>query len=419
MRPVFSFRTVLAACVLAAACYDEAPTGLEVPAPQFALTTAQVGEQIFRDTDLSINLNQSCASCHDDAWGGTGPDSDTNSHGSVYEGSIPGRFGDRRPPSSAYATISPILHMDKGLWVGGNFWDGRATGEVLGNPAADQAMGPFLNPKEQALPDRACVVYRVSMSSYVGGYVAIYGNNIGSIVFPSNTETLCATEGTTVPLSAPDRSKAQEEYGNIALAIAAYEGSSDVNQFSSKFDVARHEFTKEERRGKALFNGKGKCSRCHTSNGKQAAFTDFTYDNLGVPVNPENPAYLADPGFRDRGLGAFLEGIGYADFEDEEGKVKVPTLRNVDKRPSSAHVKAFTHNGYFKSLESLVHFYNTRDVLPGCPGLYTDAQAKAAGCWPAPEWPDNVNDDELGDLGLDPDEEAAIVAFLKTLTDGH
>ena len=77
------------------------------------------------------------------------------SHGAVYEGSIPGAFGDRKPPSAAYATQSPILHVDrKGLFVGGNFWDGRATGETLGSPAAEQAQGPFLNPAEQALSIR-------------------------------------------------------------------------------------------------------------------------------------------------------------------------------------------------------------------------------------------------------------------------
>lgn len=60
----------------------------------------------------------------------------------MYEGSIPGAFGDRKPPSSAYATQSPILHVDKkGLFIGGNFWDGRATGERLGSPAAEQALG--------------------------------------------------------------------------------------------------------------------------------------------------------------------------------------------------------------------------------------------------------------------------------------
>ena len=110
----------------------------------------------------SIDQNQSCADCHGSEAGWTGPDSVINADGAVYEGSIPGRFGDRKPPSAAYATLSPIFHQDMtGLFVGGNFWDGRATADDLNNPAADQAKGPFLNPKEQALPDSACVVYRV------------------------------------------------------------------------------------------------------------------------------------------------------------------------------------------------------------------------------------------------------------------
>ena len=123
---------------------------------QDALTpNEQLGKSIFFDDNLSINQNQSCAACHAPEMGWTGPDEVINAHGAVYEGSILGRFGDRKPPSAAYATLSPIFYMDKkGLFVGGNFWDGRATGEKLGNPAADQAQGPFLNPKEQALPDR-------------------------------------------------------------------------------------------------------------------------------------------------------------------------------------------------------------------------------------------------------------------------
>jgi len=81
----------------------------------------------------------------------------------------------------------------------------------------------------------------------------------------------------------------------------------------------------------------------------------------------------------------------------------VPTLRNVDKRPFPEFVKAYGHNGYFKSLQEIVHFYNTRDV----------------GSWPPPEVPQNINKAELGDLGLTDDDEAALVAFLKTLSDGY
>ena len=66
-----------------------------------------------------------------------------NASGAVYEGSILGRFGDRKPPSAAYASQSPIFENDKGTWTRGNFWDGLPTGEVLGNPAANQARDSF------------------------------------------------------------------------------------------------------------------------------------------------------------------------------------------------------------------------------------------------------------------------------------
>ena len=360
----------------------------------------ELGKSIFFDENLSINGNQSCASCHGPEVGWTGPLANINAHGAVYEGSIAGRFGDRKPPSAAYATLSPIFHQDKqGLFIGGNFWDGRATGEVLGNPAADQALGPFVNPVEQALAAPANVIERVCAGSYGDLFRDVWG---AEVCDPANVVMA---------------------YGDIGLSIAAYEASPEVNAFTSKHDLTftgAAKLSKEEQRGFALFRGKGQCRRCHTSNGKQALFTDFTFDNLGVPQNPENPAGVA-PGFVDAGLGGFLMNAGYDEdvYEAEWGKQKVPTLRNVDLRPDEGFVKAYAHNGYFKSLEGIVHFYNTRDVKPECPGLYAEAEALAADCWPPPEVAENVNTDELGDLGLTPEEEAAIVAFLKTLSDGY
>jgi cytochrome c peroxidase len=414
--------------VLQAAC-DRPTSPVDPLDAAFSQATAsqyeQLGEAIFFDMDLSINQNQSCASCHDPAWGFTGPIAAFNAEGAVYEGSIAGRFGDRKPPSAAYATVSPILYFGKDGFVGGNFWDGRATGEKLGNPAADQAQGPFLNPKEQGLPDMACVVYRVSRASYKGLYdQAFPGNSLSSIAFPTDVETVCATEGTTVSLSASDRDAVYQEYDRIALAIAGYEGSPVVNAFTSKFDAWRGgggaRLTKDELRGFSLFQGKGKCQRCHPSAGKEPLFTDFTYDNLGVPANLKNPALLADPSFVDKGLGGFLQAAGYpaSVWMEEMGKVKVPTLRNVDRRPmGGGMVKAYMHNGVFKSLKEVVHFYNTRDVLPDC-ATVTGPPVIGTNCWPAPEIAQNVNTDELGDLGLTADEEDAIVAFLKTLSDG-
>jgi len=400
-----------------------ASTGLE---PIEAL-----GKAIFFDNSLSINQNQSCADCHAPAAGWTGPLSDTNTDTAVYEGSIPDRFGNRKPPSAAYATLSPIFHMDKkGLFTGGNFWDGRATGETLGNPAADQALGPFLNPLEQGLPDSACVVYRVCTSSYPVSFENVWGAGSCSIAWPADVETVCATEGVTVALSEADRAKSDMNYDYIGLSIAAFEGSSEVNAFTSKYDytfIGQVKLTKLEQKGYALFQGKGKCKLCHTS-GKDALFTDFTFDNLGIPKNPDNPFYYAEPAFNpagydwlDMGLGGFLASrtdyAGYA--EDNTGMHKVPTLRNVDLRPSDDFIKAYGHNGYFKSLWGIVHFYNTRDVLDTCPGEYTEAEALAANCWPAPEVVENVNTAELGDLGLSYEEEQALVEFLKTLSDGY
>ena len=391
---------------------DGATTSADRLAPAVAASpeVIAVGKAIFFDQRLSVNGNQSCASCHAPAWGWTGPSTAINAGGGVYEGSIPGAFGDRKPPSSAYATQSPVFHFDGELFVGGNFWDGRATGERLGSPAAEQAQGPFLNPKEQALAQPSDVVSRVCD----GPYGAAFREEAGA--------ALCEPAQTAAA------------YDFIGRAIAAFEGSKESNAFTSKYDAVlqrRARLTHEEMQGLALFRGKGKCAACHVLDGKGRGhargmmrdgvgplLTDFTFDNLGLPKNPANPQGL---GYTDQGLRGFL--LSRPDYaamaEENAGKHKVPTLRNVDLRPTPTSVKAYGHNGYFKSLESIVHFYNTRDVKPRCMGDYTEAQALAAGCWPAPEVEATVNRDELGNLGLTPAQEKAIVAFLRTLSDGY
>jgi cytochrome c peroxidase len=403
---------------------------------------------IFFDQNLSINRNQSCAACHTFSVGWTGPDEEINKHGAVYEGSIPTLFGNRKPPSSAYATLSPVFHLEnteEGLFVGGNFWDGRATGLKLGNPAADQAQGPFLNPVEQALPDAACVVERVCNAGYGNVFKLIWGAPLCAITWPADLHAVCAEPDGTVTLSKADRATVDTAFADIALSVAAFEDSRRVNQFSSKFDLFRAgkvELTEQEMQGRELFEGKARCANCHTlmSPGQRepSVFTDFTYDNIGVPRNPENPFYdepdLNPQGrdWVDLGLGGFLAttpvrnpdgSILVPDYRDfakaNDGKQKVPTLRNVDKRPRPGFVKAYMHNGYFKSLKSVVRFYNTRDIKPRCPDRFTtEAQALAQGCWPEPEVTENVNREELGDLGLTMEEEEALVAFMQTLSDG-
>ena len=395
----------------------------------------QLGKSIFFDKKLSLKKNQSCASCHDPKAGWAGPNPGINKKGAVYPGSIRTEFGARKPPTSSYATPAPVLGyiVEDGdaLFIGGNFWDGRATGEKLGNPAADQALGPFLNPVEQALPDPACVVYRVCNANTPSQYPVAFGDvypGACDINWPSGVDRSCK-DGEMVDLDPVDREKVNAAYGNIGLSVAAYEASAEVNQYTSKFDaylLGEAELTAEEQTGIGVFAGKGQCAACHVldpqDNGDPALFTDYTFDNLGVPKNSDNPVYETDPAFVDLGLGAFLESRPeYAAFADANmGKQKVPTLRNVDLRPGNGFTKAYTHNGYFKTLEGVVNFYNTRDVKPACPDpLTTEADALAQNCWPAPEVADNVNTDELGNLGLTAAEEAALVAFMKTLSDGY
>jgi cytochrome c peroxidase len=370
-------------------------------------TQEQVGKRLFFDANLSLHRNQSCAACHAPEVGWTGPDASINRMGAVYEASVPGRFGNRKPPSSAYATASPMLHYDGRMksFVGGSFWDGRATGELLGSPAADQAVGPFLNPLEQALPDAAALVQRVCGSDYADLFKTVWGAQA------------CADVNKAV--------------GYIGLSIAAYEGSREVNRFDSKFDAylaGKVSLTSQEREGLRLFEGKGKCAQCHTSkpgpDKQPPLFTDFTYDNIGMPRNPDNPFYYhrdinpMGAAWVDLGLGGFLQSVAKyrAQAQANLGKHKVPTLRNVALRPTASLVKAYGHNGYFKNLKEVVHFYNTRDTLPACG---EEGGKPGTNCWPLPEVGLNVNRNEMGRLGLGDAEEDAIVAFLGTLSDGY
>jgi cytochrome c peroxidase len=181
-----------------------------------SLTSIQLlGKNIFFDK-ISVPANKTaCADCHGPSVGFTGPDALINMHGSVYPGAN-GGFGNRKPPSAAYATFSPVFYYDVTIlsFVGGNFWDGRATGERLGSPSEEQALGPFLNPAEHAVPDALTVLKIIEKSKYISLWKKVWGEKL--------------------------RYSTQEEinlnFDRVGLAIATYEGSSEVNQFSSKFD---------------------------------------------------------------------------------------------------------------------------------------------------------------------------------------
>lgn len=199
--------------------------------------------------------------------------------------------------------------------------------------------------------------------------------------------------------------------------VAAFEPTDAFAEFNSKFDyyvAGQADLTEQEKLGLELFNGKGKCADCHPSEPPEnypfALFTDFTYDNLGIPVNPRiAELHGVDKLPPDLGLGGRSDIAAKHPDGSQNGKFKVPTLRNIEL------TAPYGHNGVFATLGQIVHFYNTRDTL----GQVPDATEPGFGItgWPAPEVPENVNEEELGNLGLTAEEEAAIVAFMMTLTD--
>lgn len=422
-----------------------------------------LGKLLFFDKELSVNRNEACAFCHMPQTGYQGAIESLNRGEVAMPGSVRTRFSFRKPPSAAYAAFSPPLYYaDKPgegkcsqCFIGGNFWDLRATGLRLQSPTAMQAHGSPLNPLEMANPDPACVVYRISQRPYRKLFEDVWGPRAFEVSWPTDIDTICnlpnsdpsSTIGSevpgpntmplVVPLGPPDRARIQSTFDQMGKSIATFEASPEVSAFSSKFDAflaGNAALTAVERRGYDLFTGQAKCTNCHVIEGKQPLFTDNTTANLGVPRNPDlayyketRPdefGYVANPAgeaAQDLGVGNFLRSPENANEAWKvlaplfDGRFRVPTLRNVDKRPRPDFVKAYGHNGYFKSLKEIVHFYNTRDVLPICAA--NDPGEKVS-CWPPPETPQNLNA-HCCNLGLSDQEEDDIVAFLRTLSDGY
>jgi len=370
----------------------------------------QLGEQLYFDETLSINNNQACASCHEPSTGFADPRNTSDPENSpVSPGSIDGEFGTRNAPGAAYARFSPSFHWDgaEGLYEGGQFWDGRE------NHLAGQASGPPINPVEMALPDKESVMNRLLLNpDYMTAFWEVYGIDLN--------------EASTT------HAGVLAVYDRMARAIGEFEKTRTFSGFSSKFDywlAGEYEMTKQEERGMKLFNGKAKCVLCHLSNAEVAAdgngvipplFTDFTYDNLGIPANPRIAELHGGTVPADYGLGGRADiaaidpvtlGSGAVVSEGQAGKFKVMSLRNIAATPP------YGHNGFFATLEDIVHFYNTRDALADCATLAVPEVG--VNCWPAAEVSLNVNVDELGDLKLTAGQEADLVAFLRTLTDGY
>ncbi|HEU5294003.1 MAG TPA: cytochrome c peroxidase, partial [Burkholderiaceae bacterium] len=276
------------------------------------------------------------------------------------------------------------------------FWDGRASS------LQGQAHEPFLNPVEMANADAADVVAKLARAPYAEEFKRVYGADI-----------------LTRPVDAFDR---------MALALQRYQLEDvEFRPFTSKYDEflrGRAQLSAQEQRGLSLFNSpaKGNCAACHPSakgaDGSHPLFTDFTYDNLGLPRNMEL-TQNADPAFYDLGLCA-RPGGDLAARSDLCGAFKVPSLRNVARR------QAYFHNGFFKTLKSALNFYVQRDTNPEkWYPLKSDGSVDKFNDLPD-AYQANVNTTEapynrqLGDAPALSDAEIDdVIAFLRTLSDGY
>ena len=457
-----------------ASVLEPLPAPVEPPNVVPLSSGEQLGKHIFYDATLSSPEGYSCATCHNPQSAFTGPSSSLNSAAGPVPGVIHGRFGRRNPQSIPYATFSPrgpyLTSAEGGTYVGGIFWDGRTP------DTATQARLPFLDQNEMANAPVG------PYPPHAGGYSPLLAQKLTKRPYAGLFESFF---GHDVFQTLDDK----QIYDLATAAISVYEASAEINQFSSKYDASTngvppmhlYTFTPSEENGRVLFFGKAQCFECHSSikldpvnqvtHGKDT-FTMYCYANLGVPKNPGNPFYVntnrdANPhgcnplgaDFIDYGLGAnpnpapdgtmFMD-VQPGDIPQFDGLFKAPGLRNVDQRPYPGFVRSYMHNGVFKSLEEVVHFYNKRNVATNSSGqevAFDWRKGPPAGytpIFPPPEsmeFPANVqniaaltptqfatlppdrgaidNNGQVGNLQLTPQEEADLVTFLKTLTDGY
>ncbi len=316
-----------------------------------------LGKALFYDRQLSVRRNEACAFCHMPEAGFAGPVSELNRTTAAYPGSLRTRFNGRIPQTHGYANFSPVLHYNalQGDLVGGTFWDMRATGLRLNSPLAEQAQGPPLDPNEMALIDAACMVYRASGRPYRPMAERLWGAQAFAIRWPADIQATCDRPGPApkadplpVHLAGVDRGIAQATFDKIAEAIAAYEGSSEVNSFSSKYDyvmAGKAKFTPDENAGYQLFRSSAThCNECHRDGGpgEEPLFTDFTASNLGTcrrtarcPTTKRTGLTISDIG--PTRSARPLSTPAWADFSEAWG-IRIESGRRR-RNPSSANIR--------------------------------------------------------------------------------
>jgi len=341
-------------------------TASSTPPPAAQSLASVAGKAIFFDTSLSASGRQACGTCHVPKYAFSADPATDNGLPVPLGGPNMDQTGFRNAPSLMYASFTPPFSLGNGP-TGGFFRDGRASS------LAAQAQQPFVTPFEMANRDAAEVLARLQGSAAtLAAFVAAYG------------EGALATADTALE--------------DLGLAIAAYEiEDPGFHPFSSKYDYwleGQVQLSAQEKSGLDLFNNpaKGNCTACHPSQAQgynsHALFTDYTFDNIGVPrnwnipankpgsVSPVDAATLetvltpvdvpsdAEYAYYDMGLCGPLQPFA-SDANARPnlsatttlcGVFKVPTLRNI------AITTPYFHNGVFSDLHQVLEWYVTRDI---------------------------------------------------------
>ena len=342
-----------------------------------------LGERLFFDAILSKNQTQSCSTCHNPERGFV-DDRDNGVAGAGSLGDDQKSVGDRNTPTASYAMFSPEFHFDakKGEYVGGQFYDGRE------HDLAGQAGGPPTNPVEMGMPSKKFVADRLKQDPYYSKeFKKLYGEDAFN--------------------------DPQNAFAKMAQAIAAFETTKIFAPFDSKYDrflKGEYDLTPLEDLGRTLFfsNNNNNCASCHLLKKEDApreTFTNYQYHNIGVPQNHDLMSKnVVDPKtYVDHGL---LNNPEVTD-KKHDGKMKVPTLRNV------AVTGPYMHNGVFRKLSTVVEFYDKyvneeRTINP-----------ETGKAWSKPEVEVGETDMKLlkEAKALSDKKVKALVAFMNALTD--
>jgi cytochrome c peroxidase len=389
---------------------------------------AKLGHDIFFDTSLSSSGKIACASCHspDHAYGppnegpvmlggpeltlpgvravpsltylerqldfSIGPDDQLNENVNLAEQAEIGKTADRVQKTATQAAQSAANIVPQG----GLFWDGRADTLQI------QASGPLLDPREMDGGSIEIIAEKLRNAPYAKKFAALFGERI------FKDARLLVAEAT--------------------FAVSRYQiEEPSFHPYTSKYDYwleGRARMSEAEMRGLRLFNDpeKANCAGCHSSQpsreGLPPRFTDTQYEALGTPRNLAL-ADTRDPGYFDLGVcGPIRKDL--ADQTQFCGMFKTPTLRNTAVR------RTFLHNGVFHTLQEVMDFYNFRDTNPekvypvGADGKvqkYNDIPVQYQANVDVSDPPFNRH---LGETpAMTAQDEADIIAFLKTLNDGY